>query len=133
MASVFPLANYHTKHKLLTVNTSVVIYTCGDHGELAFDWTAISVAAKTANADTCTVEIFSVIDNATYTIVFLGPVEADFPLQIELLPIHMVPGDIIKCTATAAATHNLDVHVSGVKTTRAPDARTTRSSDARKG
>ncbi len=121
MASVFPLANYYTKHKLLSTATAVTVYTCGDEGEIAFDLTGISVSAKSAFADTCTVEIFSVVDNVTYTLVNLGPIEADFPLQLELIPIHMVKGDIVKCTGTGAATHNLDAHVSGVKTMRTPD------------
>ncbi len=121
MASVFPLANYHTKGKALTDNNLTVLYTCGDQGELAFDVTGISVSATTANADTCSVFWFSVVDNVTYTLVFLGPVEADYPLQIECLPIHMVVGDIIKVTATAGATHTLHARISGAKLTRSPD------------
>ncbi len=119
MASVFPLAGYHTKSVALANNNQTAVYTCGAEKELAFDVTGLSCAATTANADTCTFERFSVIDNATYTLVFKGPVEADFPLQIEGLPIHMVPGDIIYATATAGSTHPLHAHISGVKTTRA--------------
>ncbi len=118
MASVFPLAGYFTKSVALSTNNATTIYTCGDEKELAFDVTGLSVAATTANADTCTLTRFSVIDNVTYTLVFLGSVEADFPLQVEGLPIHMVVGDIIKATATAGATHTLHAHISGVKTTR---------------
>ncbi len=123
MSSVFPLAPYHTKSKALTDNTQTTVYTCGDEKELAFDVTGLSVVATTANADTCTLERFSAIDSATYTLVFKGVVEADFPLQLEGLPIHMVVGDIIKATATAGATHTLHVHISGVKTTRSPGAK----------
>ncbi len=122
MASVFPLTSYHTKRKALTDNTQTTIYTCGDENELAVDVTGLSVAAISAFADTATVEIFSTIENATFTLVFRGPVEADYPLQLEGLPVHMVVGDIIKVTATAGATHNLHVHLSGIKTTRAPKA-----------
>ncbi len=118
MSSVFPLAGYHTKSKALTTNNQTVLYTCNEQTELAFDVTGLSCAATTANADTCTFERYSIVDNVTYTLVFKGPVEADYPLQIEGLPIHMVPGDIIYATATAGATHTLHAHISGVKTTR---------------
>ena len=120
MASVFPLSSYFTKSVALANNSQTILYTCGADKELAFDVTGLSIVAITANADTATLERFSVIDNATYTLVFKGPVEADFPLQIEGLPIHMVPGDIIYATATAGSTHTLHAHISGVKTTRSP-------------
>lgn len=123
MASVFPLANYHTKSVALSTTSLTTIYTCGDAQELAFDVTGLSAVASDGNADTVTFHRFSVIDNATYILVFHGAVEADFPLQIEGLPIHMVPGDIIKATATAGGTHTVHVHISGVKTTRSPDAK----------
>ncbi len=118
MASVFPLANYYTLHKALTDNNETVIYTCGDQKELAFDVTGLSVSATTANADTVTLVHYTLVDTTKYTLVFKGPVEADFPLQIEGLPIHMVVGDVIYATATAGATHTLHAHISGVKTTR---------------
>jgi hypothetical protein len=120
MASVFPLANYYTKSAALADNNLTTIYTAGDEGELAFDVTGISVAASTANADTCTIIRHQARDNTDYTLVFKGPVEADFPLQIEGLPIHLSPGDIIKAQATAGATHTLHIHVTGQKTTRSP-------------
>lgn len=121
MAAVQAAVNYYTKSVALANNSQTVLYTCGTDKELAFDVTGISVAATSANADTATLERYSVIDNATYTLVYRGPVEADYPLQLEGLPIHMVPGDIIYVTATAGATHALHAHVSGVKTTRTPD------------
>src|SRR5258708_3419932 len=105
MASVHPLSNYYTKHVALSSNAKTTIYTCGDNGELAFDVTGLSVSASTANADTCTLIHYTIVDTTEYTLVFLGPVEADYPLQLEGLPIHMVVGDIIKATATAGATH----------------------------
>ncbi len=118
MASVFPLASYFTKSVVLSTNNQTILYTCGADKELSFDVTGLTVTAITVNADTATLERFSVVDNATYTLVFKGPVEADFPLQVEGLPVHMVPGDIIYATATAGATHTLHAHISGVKTTR---------------
>lgn len=120
MASVFPLANYYTLHKALSTNAETLIYTCGAQGELSFDVTGLSVSATTANSDTCTLVHYTLVDAVKYTLVFLGPVEADYPLQLEGLPIHMVVGDIIYATATAGATHTLHAHISGVKTTRAP-------------
>jgi len=123
VASVFPLSLYFTKSVVLGTNAAITLYTCGAEQELAFDVTGISVAAASAFADTCTLERYSVIDNATYTLVYRGPVEADYPLQLEGLPIHMVVGDRIQATATAGATHALHAHISGIKTTRAPLAR----------
>jgi hypothetical protein len=122
MASVFPLANYYTKHVAIADNTLDTIYTCGDQGELAFDVTGLSVTATTANADTCS--LYHTVGGTDFCLVFKGPVEADYPLQIEGLPIHMVPGDIIKAQATAGGTHTLHVHISGQKTTRSPKAGT---------
>ena len=75
--------------------------------------------ATSAYADTC----FSIhtTGGTDWCLVFLGPVEADYPLQLEGLPIHLVPGDIIKAQATAGATHTLHVHLSGLRTTRTPE------------
>ncbi len=119
MSSVFPLANYHTKRVALTDNTLTTIYTCGDEGEIAYDVTGLSVTATTANADTCS--LYDRNGGTDWCLCFKGVVEADFPLQIEGLPIHLIAGDIIKAQATAGATHTLHVHLSGVKTVRAPD------------
>ncbi len=121
MASVFPLANYFTKRVALTDNTLTTIYTCGDQGEIAFDVTGLSVTAITANADTCS--LYDTNGGTDWCLVFRGPVEVDFPLQLEGLPIHLVSGDIIKAQATAGATHTLHVHLSGVKMTRVPAAK----------
>ena len=118
MASVFPLSNYYTKSLALSDNNLTTLYTCGDQSELAFDVTGLSVSATTANADTCSV--YHTVGGTNFCFVFKGPVEADFPLQIEGLPIHMVPGDIIKVQATAGATNALHAHISGIKTTRTP-------------
>ncbi len=119
MASVFPLANYHTKNLALSANSLTTLYTCGDQGEIAFDVTGLSVSATTANADTCSV--YHTVGGTDFCLVFKGPVEADFPLQIEGLPIHMQAGDIIKVNPTAAASNALHAHISGVKIIRAPD------------
>jgi hypothetical protein len=116
MASVHPGTSYHTKRTALTSNALTVIYTCGDQQELAFDVVGISVAATSANPDTCSIYINS--GGVDWCVVFKGPVEADFPLQIEGLPIHLVPGEIIRAQATNAATNILHVHVSGLRTTR---------------
>lgn len=121
MAAVQPLANYHTKRVALTGNTLTTIYTCGDDGEIAYDVTGVLVSATTAFADTCS--LYDTSGGTDWCIVFKGPVEADFPLQIEGLPIHLVPGEVIKAQATAGATHTLHVHLSGVKTVRAPTNR----------
>ncbi len=119
MASVFPLANYHTVHVALTDNNLTTIYTNGTGGEIAFDVTSISVAATAAFADTCSV--YHASGGTDWVLVFKGPVEADYPLQIEGMPIHMVGTDAIKATATAGATHTLHVSLSGIKTVRATD------------
>ncbi len=119
MASVFPLANYLTKHVALTDNNITTVYTNGDEGEVAFDVTGLSVAATTANADTCS--LYHASGGTDWVLVFKGPVEADFPLQLEGLPIHMKGTDAIKATASAGATHTLHVSLSGVKTVRTTD------------
>jgi hypothetical protein len=119
MASVFPRTSYFTKHVALTTNALTTIYTCGDSQELAFDVTGLSVSATTAFADT--VSLYHTVGGTDWCLVFLGPVEADYPLQLEGLPIHLVPGDIIKAQATAGATHTLHVHLSGLRTTRTPE------------
>lgn len=116
MASVHPNVSYYTKRTALNTNALTTIYTCGDQQELAFDVTGISVAATSANADTCSIYINS--GGSDWCIVYRGPVEADFPLQIEGLPIHLVPGEYIRAQATNAATNILHVHVSGLRTTR---------------
>ncbi len=116
-------ANYYTKSGALSVNTVITAYTCGDQGEEFADVTGITVAASTANADTCTVARLQATDATPYTLVFKGPVEADFPLQIEGLPIHLTKGDAIKLTATAGATNALHYHISINKITRSPGAR----------
>ena len=121
MASVFPLANYFTKHLALTANSLTTLYTCGDEGELVFDVTGLSISATTANADTCS--IYHTVGGTDFCLVFRGPIEPDFPLQLEGLPIHMRSGEIIKVTPTAAATNTLHAHISGVKTTRGPDTK----------
>ena len=122
MASVFPLANYYTKHLALADNTLDTVYTCGDQGELAFDVTGLSVSATTANADTCS--LYHTVGGTDFCLVFKGPVEADYALQLEGLPIHMQPGDVIKAQATAGGTHTLHVHLSGQKLTRSPSTPT---------
>lgn len=122
MSSVFPLSNYFTKSVPLADNNLDTIYTCGEQGEISFDVTGLSVAATTANADTCTLVRYQQSDTTNYTLVFKGPVEADYPLQLEGLPIHLVPGDIIKAQATAGGTHTLHVHISGLRRVRDPKA-----------
>ncbi len=118
MASVFPLSNYHTKRVALSTNNLTTIYTCGDEGELAYDVTGLSVSATTAFADTCS--LYDVNGGTAWCLVFKGPVEADYPLQLEGLPVHLIVGDIIKAQATNGAVHTLHVHLSGVKLTRSP-------------
>lgn len=113
-------ANYFTKSGTLTTNNATTIYTCGDQQEAYADVTGISIAASTANADTCTVARLQASDSTTYTLVFKGQVEADFPLQIEGLPIHLTTGDAIKLTATAGATNALHYHISINKLTKTP-------------
>jgi hypothetical protein len=116
MAAVQPLANYYTKHLSLPTNSLTVVYTCGEQAELAFDVTGLSVTAPTGVATTCS--LYHTTGGTDWCLVFHGPVETDYPLQIEGLPIHMVPGDVIKAQATAGATNALHVHVSGIKQTR---------------
>lgn len=123
MATVFPNGSYWTKSVALADNNKTTIYTCGDQGEEAADVTGLSVAATTANADTCTLIRLQASDATEYTLVFKGPVEADYPLQIEGLPIHLTKGEAIKATATAGATHTLHVHISINKQTRTPGAK----------
>ena len=42
----------------------------------------------------------------------------------QALPLHMVPGDVIKAQSTGASvSHPTHVHLSGVKTTRSPEAK----------
>lgn len=118
MASVHPNVSYYTKRTALTTNALTTIYTCGDQQELAYDVTGISVAATSANADVCSLYINS--GGSDWCIVFQGPVEIGFPLQIEGLPIHLVPGEFIRAIAANAATNILHVHVSGLRTTRTP-------------
>jgi hypothetical protein len=118
VASVHPNVSYYTKRTALTTNALTTIYTCGDQQELAYDVTGISVAATSANADVCSLYINS--GGSDWCIVFQGPVEIGFPLQIEGLPIHLVPGEFIRAIAANAATNILHVHVSGLRTTRTP-------------
>jgi hypothetical protein len=122
MASVFPLANYYTKHVSLTGTSKTTIYTCGDQQELAFDVTGLSATAADGTADTVTLIHQTVVDSTEYVLVYRGAVESDYPLQIEGLPLHMVPGDVIKAQSSGASvSHPTHVHLSGVKTTRSPD------------
>ncbi len=125
MAAVQDHANYFTKHLALTTNNITTVYTCGDQGELAFDLTGLMVAATTANSDTCSLYVTN--GGTDWVLVYKGVVEADFPLQLEGLPVHLAVGDIIKATATTGATYTLHVHMSGLKTTRSP------GSDSRRG
>ncbi len=113
-------ASYFTKSGALADNNSTTVYTCGDQGEKYADVTGISVVASTANADTCSVYRRQASDTTDYALVFKGPVEADFGLQIEGLPIHLTTGDSIKLTATAGATHTLHYHISINKITSTP-------------
>ncbi len=119
MASVFPLSSYVTKHVALSDNNLTTVYTNGDEGEVAFDVTGLSVAATAAFADTCS--LYHASGGTDWVLVFKGPVEADFPLQLEGLPIHLKGTDAIKATASAGATHTLHVSMSGVKTVRTTD------------
>jgi hypothetical protein len=116
-ASIFPGTSYFTKRVALSTNALTVIYQCGEQGELAFDITGLSVSPTTANTDTCS--LYDSSGGTDWCIVFLGAVGA-VPLQVDGLPIHLVPGDIIKAAATAGATHALHVHLTGQKTTRTP-------------
>ncbi len=119
MADVFPLAAYHTKHVALSDNTLTTVYTNGEDGEIAFDALGISVAATTANADTCS--LYHASGGTDYCLVFLGAVGAAAPLQFANIPIHLKGTDAIKAIATAGGTHTLHVTVTGIKTVRAPD------------
>ena len=121
MASVFPTGNYFTKSLALTTTSKTTIYTCADQGEIAADVTGISFASADGNADTVTVVRYQTSDSSEYVLIYHGPIEADYPLQIEGLPIHLGPGDAIKATASNAATHNVHVHISINKTTRSPE------------
>jgi hypothetical protein len=108
----------------LTTTAKTTIYTAGDQQELAFDVTGLSATASDGTADTVTFIHQTAVDATEYVLVFKGPVETDYPLQIEGLPIHMVPGDIIKATATlASGSHPTHIHISGIKTTRTPEAK----------
>src|ERR1700730_10575389 len=121
MASVFPLANYFTKSLALANTTKTTVYTCGDQGELGFDVTGLSAVASDGTADKVTFIRLQASDATEYVLVFNGAVETDFPLQLEGLPIHLVPGDAIKATPNgASASHPTHIHVSGQKTTRSP-------------
>ena len=58
-------------------------------------------------------------DNAEYVIIYRGAVAANYPLMLEAMPIHMVPGEIIYATSVgASAAHPTHIHISGAKTTR---------------
>jgi hypothetical protein len=121
MASVFPLANYFTKSLALANTVKTTVYTCGDQGELGFDVTGLSAVASDGTADRVTFIRLQASDTTEYVLVFNGAVETDFPLQLEGLPIHLVPGDAIKATSNGASgSHPTHVHISGQKTTRSP-------------
>lgn len=120
MASVFPLGNYHTKHLALTGTSKTDFYTCGDQAELAFDVTGLSATAADGTADTVT--FIHETGGTEFVLVFRGPVETDYPLQIEGLPLHMIVGDKIKVQSTlASASHPTHAHISGVMTVRSPE------------
>lgn len=122
MAAVFPSGSYYTKGVSLTGTTKTTIYTAGDQQEKAFDITGLSAVASDGTADT--LSFFVTLNGTEFVIVFKGPVETDYPLQIEGLPIHLESGDIIKATSTnASASHPTHVLISGVKTTRSPGAK----------
>ena len=123
MASVIPGGSYWSKSVALASTAKTTIYTCGDQGEIAFDVTGLSAVASDGVAGTLTFHILQASDAAEYILVYRGPVEADYPLQIEGLPIHLSAGGAIKATATTGDTHTVHVHISGLKTTRSPDAR----------
>lgn len=121
MASVFPLANYYTKSLALANTSKTTVYTCGEQGELGFDVTGLSAVASDGTADRVTFIRLQASDAAEYVLVFNGAVETDYPLQLEGLPIHLVPGDQIKATSNSASgAHPTHVHISGQKTTRSP-------------
>ena len=121
MAAVFPLASYFTKSLSLTNTSKTTVYTCGDQAELAFDVTGLSAVASDGTADKVTFIRYQAVDATEYVLVFNGPVETDYALQLEGLPIHLVPGDAIKATSIGASgTHPTHIHISGQKTTRSP-------------
>ncbi len=121
MASVFPLASYYTKSLALTSTAKTTVYTCGDQGELAFDVTGLAAVASDGTADRVTFIRLQASDATEYVLVCNGAVESDYPLQLEGLPIHLVPGDAIKAVSTGASgAHPTHVHITGVKTTRSP-------------
>jgi len=119
MASVFPLANYYTKGVSLTSTSKTTLYTCGDQGEKAFDVTGLLAVASDGTADTVTFHV--TLSGTEYVLIYQGTVEANFPLQIEGLPVHMEAGDILKATCGAASSsHPTHIFVTGQKTVRAP-------------
>jgi hypothetical protein len=121
MAAVFPLASYYTKSLALTSTTKTIVYTCGDQGELGFDVTGLAAVASDGTADKVTFIRYQAADAAEYVLVCNGAVETDYPLQLEGLPIHLVPGDAIKATSNGASgAHPTHIHISGQKTTRSP-------------
>jgi hypothetical protein len=121
MSSVFPLANYYTKSLALTGTTKTTVYTCGEQGELGFDVTGLSAVASDGTADRVTFVRLQAADASEYVLVCNGAVETDYPLQLEGLPIHLVPGDAIKATSSGASgAHPTHVHISGIKLTRSP-------------
>ena len=123
MSAVFPLASYFTKSLSLTSTSKTTMYTCGDQAELAFDVTGLSAVASDGTADKVTFIRYQAADATEYVLVFNGPVETDYPLQLEGLPIHLVPGDAIKAQSNGASgSHPTHVHISGQKTTRSPKA-----------
>jgi hypothetical protein len=120
VASVFPLSQYHTKSVALTSTAKTTIYTCGEQGELAFDVTALSATASDGTADSVSFSRLQHSDNTEYVIVYRAAVAANYPLMLEGMPIHMVPGEIIYATSTSAnASNPTHIHISGAKTTRA--------------
>jgi hypothetical protein len=119
VSSVFPLAQYHTKSVALASTTKTTIYQCGDQGELAFDVTSLIATASDGTADSVTFSRLQHSDNAEYVIIYRGAVAANYPLMLEGMPIHMVPGEIIYATSVgASAAHPTHIHISGAKTTR---------------
>jgi hypothetical protein len=123
MSAVFPLASYFTKSLSLTSTSKTTMYTCGDQAELAFDVTGLSAVASDGTADKVTFIRYQAADATEYVLVFNGPVETDYPLQLEGLPIHLVPGDAIKAQSNGASgSHPTHIHISGQKTTRSPKA-----------
>ena len=114
MSAVFPLASYFTKSLSLTSTSKTTMYTCGDQAELAFDVTGLSAVASDGTADKVTFIRYQAADATEYVLVFNGPVETDYPLQLEGLPIHLVPGDAIKAQSNGASgSHPTHIHISG--------------------